>query len=283
MFKHIKSELSPENVVIAINCGGDEFKDAKGIVYQKDDFYDNGQASDFGTQFEIKLTQDQELYQTERWHSDTFSYKIPFSGIGKHVLVLKFSEVYFNSPNEKVFDIQIGKETVLKHIDIYGKVGKASALDEFIEFEVKDGKVLINGKAAEGAFDDSKKSLNVFFKKAERDNPKINAILIVKGTKGDTDYESFKNQLEDLEKDRLEKEKKTREIQKRSNFHYEFEEFEDDFKDLDSPVKGGRSILNIPIISIIMLAIVGSYFYFKKGQSNEEVAQEVEDDDDKED
>ena len=64
--------------------------------------------------------------------------------MGKHVLVFKFSEVYFNSPNEKVFDVQIGKEIVLKQIDIYGKVGKASALDEFVEFEVKEGKVFIN-------------------------------------------------------------------------------------------------------------------------------------------
>ena len=34
----IKSELSAENVVIAINCGGDEYKDSKGITYQKVNF-----------------------------------------------------------------------------------------------------------------------------------------------------------------------------------------------------------------------------------------------------
>ena len=151
--KFIKAELNPDNVVIAINCGGEEFRDSKGILYQKvitsliqDDYYDNGQASDFGTQFDIKLTTDQELYQTERWHSDTFTYRLPFSGTGKHVLVLKFSEVYFNSPNEKVFDVQLGKETVHRQIDIYGKVGKAAALDEFVEFESKDGKIYINVK-----------------------------------------------------------------------------------------------------------------------------------------
>jgi hypothetical protein len=40
----------------------------------------------------------------------------------------------------------MGKETVHKQIDIYGKVGKASALDEFVEFESKDGKIFINVK-----------------------------------------------------------------------------------------------------------------------------------------
>lgn len=34
-FNLIKSELSPDNVVIAINCGGDSMSDSKGIFYQK--------------------------------------------------------------------------------------------------------------------------------------------------------------------------------------------------------------------------------------------------------
>lgn len=33
--KLIKAELNSENVVIAINCGGEEVRDSKGIVYQK--------------------------------------------------------------------------------------------------------------------------------------------------------------------------------------------------------------------------------------------------------
>jgi len=44
------------------------------------------------------------------------------------------------------------------------------------------------------------------FKKGERDNPKINAIMVVKGSLADTDYESYKLQLEDLDKQRQEKE-----------------------------------------------------------------------------
>ena len=35
VLKNIRAELSAENVVLAINCGGEEFKDSKGIVYQK--------------------------------------------------------------------------------------------------------------------------------------------------------------------------------------------------------------------------------------------------------
>ena len=79
-----------------------------------------------------------------------------------------------------------------------------------------------------------------------------------------------------MEKDRAEKERKQREIQKRSNFHYEFEEFEDDFKDTDAPIKGSSSIINLPVVSLIMLALACSYFYFKKGESNDDVAQEID-------
>lgn len=60
---------------------------------------------------------------------------------GKYVLILKFSEVYFNSAGEKIFDINIGKLNVIKELDIYSKVGKATAYDEYIEFEFKNGKI----------------------------------------------------------------------------------------------------------------------------------------------
>jgi len=60
---------------------------------------------------------------------------------GKYVLILKFSEVYFNSAGEKIFDINLGDKNVVKDLDIFSKVGKATAYDEYIEFELKDGKV----------------------------------------------------------------------------------------------------------------------------------------------
>jgi hypothetical protein len=43
--------------------------------------------------------------------------------------------------------------------------------------------------------------------KGEKDNPKINAILLIKGGLEDTDYEAFKLQLEELERQTMEKER----------------------------------------------------------------------------
>jgi hypothetical protein len=44
----------------------------------------------------------QVLYQTERYHTSTFGYDIPVAEDGHYLLILKFSEVYFNAPNMKV-------------------------------------------------------------------------------------------------------------------------------------------------------------------------------------
>ena len=90
------------------------------------------------------MTNDPDLYQTERWASEDFSYYLKLSQNGKYVLVLKFSEVYFNSPGEKVFDTSLGKETIVRHLDVYSKVGKATAYDEYIEFELKNNKIFMN-------------------------------------------------------------------------------------------------------------------------------------------
>lgn len=89
------------------------------------------------------MTHDQEIYQTERWSDKDLTYKLPLSQEGKYVLILKWSEVYFNSPNEKLFDIAIGDTTVLSNVDVYTRVGKGTAYDEYIEFELRNNKVYI--------------------------------------------------------------------------------------------------------------------------------------------
>jgi hypothetical protein len=86
------------------------------------------------------------LYQTERWHTDSFIYSIPLKYSGKFVIILKFSEVYFNDAGDKVFDIAVGKKVVVKDLDIFAKVGKAAAHDEYIQAELRDDKIFINVK-----------------------------------------------------------------------------------------------------------------------------------------
>ena len=262
---HINSKLNPSNVELAINCGGPEFRTKAGVTYQKDKYYIGGEASDFGTNSDIKNTKEKEIYQTERWSTEDLIYNLPLKKDGKYVLVLKFSEVYFNSKGEKIFDFKIGDETVLEQIDIYAKVGKFNAYDEFIEFELKNNKVLFEGKEANNAYDSDSKTLKITFVKKEQDNPKINALLIVRGTLKDTDYEEYQRSHDLLEKQRQELEKKNREFQRMSK-SIDFEDFEDDFTDdgkkyrVSNGFFSGQSLF----VTLILIGFVYYLFFNKK-------------------
>ncbi len=179
-----------EEVVYAVNCGGDAHVDSQGVRYRADPLR-VGTASDYGRQLLIHRVaqQDQPLYQTERYHTSTFGYDIPVEEDGWYLLVLKFSEVYFNAPNMKVgrggggdgrdetssgvhheecddcferdreipslpfsqvFDVVLnGDLTVASDLDIYERVGRGVAHDEYVEFEVREGKILLDGDESE--------------------------------------------------------------------------------------------------------------------------------------
>ena len=110
----------------------------------------------------------------------------------------------------KMFDFKIGDLTVIEDIDIFAKVGKNRAYDEFIEFEIKNGKVYVEGKEAENGYDAENKTIKIVFVKKDNDNPKINALLIVRGTLKDTDYDEYQREQELMEKQKQEFDKKNR-------------------------------------------------------------------------
>ncbi|XP_020282136.1 malectin-B [Pseudomyrmex gracilis] len=172
-------------VIYAINAGGDRHVDSYGIRYAKDPLMGRvGTASDYGKQLIIGRvnTMDQILYQTERYHHSTFGYDIPISKNGDYVMILKFCEVYFNSPNMKVFDVVLnGDHTVVTDLDIFERVGRGVAHDEYVPFRVQDGKLIYNDEES----DILAGKIRVEFIKGYRDNPKINAIAVIKGTLDD--------------------------------------------------------------------------------------------------
>nr|CAG4644880.1 EOG090X081J [Leptodora kindtii] len=173
-------------VIFGVNAGGDSHVDIHGIKFQKDPLEGRvGIASDYGRQYlTIRRVADVDaiLYQTERYHTANFGYDIPISEDGDYVLVLKFCEVYFNSPGMKVFDVTFnGVHTIVSYLDIFEKVGKAVAHDEYIPFRISKGKVLVNDEESELLG----KKIKVEFIKGSQDNPKINALYVIKGTMED--------------------------------------------------------------------------------------------------
>lgn len=137
-------------IIYAINCGGPAHVDINGVHYHEDPLLHSkvGISSDYGRRFIIGRVheKDQILYQTERYSSNTFGYDLPGDVDGEFVLVLKFSEVYFTEPDKKVFDVVLnGDHTIITDLDIFEKVGRAVAHDEYVPFTVEKGnfKILI--------------------------------------------------------------------------------------------------------------------------------------------
>lgn len=170
-------------VIWAVNCGGEAHTDIQGITYQKD-LLRVGVASDYGRSLQMiqrVLPQDQIVYQTERYHTTNFAYEVPINRDGEYVLVVKFCEVWFTEPNQKVFDVTLnGQITIIDGLDIFAKVGRGVAHDEIIPFSIKNGILRVR---------DETTSLNgkllIEFVKLEKDNPKVNAIYVMRGTVDD--------------------------------------------------------------------------------------------------
>uniref|UniRef100_A0A0K8SIX0 Malectin domain-containing protein n=1 Tax=Lygus hesperus TaxID=30085 RepID=A0A0K8SIX0_LYGHE len=93
-------------------------------------------------------------------------------------MVLKFCEVYFNAPNMKVFDVVLnGDHTIVADLDIFDRVGRGVAHDEYIPFTVINGRLYYNQEES----DIRGGKIRVEFIKGYRDNPKVNGIYVMRG------------------------------------------------------------------------------------------------------
>jgi len=169
-----------DNVVFAVNCGGEAHTDANGIRYRKD-YLKSGIASDYGRNSFIARVpkEDMVLYQTERYDLQNFAYEIDLADDGDYVLWLKFAEVWFNGPNMKVFQILLNDEhSAIDELDIFANAGRTTAHDEYIPFQIKNGRLVVKSRSSSYSG-----VLKVAFQRLDsRDNPKVNAIIIWKGT-----------------------------------------------------------------------------------------------------
>ena len=78
----------------------------------------------------------------------------------------------------KVFDVVLnGDLTVNSDLDIFEKVGRGVAHDEYVEFSVENNKIIYQGEESEI----SAGKIRVEFIKSYRDNPKINDVIMIKG------------------------------------------------------------------------------------------------------
>lgn len=144
---------------IRVNAGGPSYTDSQGQVWSGDVDFDGGQV--YSTTSPIGNTSDPALYQTERY--GTFSYQFPVPN-GNYNVLLKFAEIYFTSPGQRIFNVAINGTQVLTNFDIVAAAGPLTAIDESFPITVTNGTITIQFTAGSANF------------------PKVSAIEITAGT-----------------------------------------------------------------------------------------------------
>src|SRR5579859_4326621 len=90
----------------------------------------------------IAGTPDQPLYQTERW-GNSFNYRASVTN-GNYKVTLKFAELYWNAPGNRVFNVAINNVPVLTNFDILTQAAPFAALDKSFLVSVTTGAVTIS-------------------------------------------------------------------------------------------------------------------------------------------
>ena len=71
-----------------------------------------------------------------------------------------------------------GEHSVIDELDIFANVGRATAHDEYVPFQIKNGRLVVKGRSSSYSG-----KLTVTFQRIDhRDNPKVNALIIWKGS-----------------------------------------------------------------------------------------------------
>ncbi|CAI2348558.1 unnamed protein product [Caenorhabditis sp. 36 PRJEB53466] len=177
-FANVANSLDlSDKVIAAVNCGGQEAIGAHGIQYSADTSTD-GVASDHGMQFSFSNADpdDLEIYTTERWSKESFEYSVP-AGDGEYVIILKFSEVYFQRSGQKIFHVRINYHLAINDLDIFeASGGRGFAYDAYIPVVVKGNTIYVQGRPR-----DYDGNILIEFSKGSSDNPKVNGFAVVRG------------------------------------------------------------------------------------------------------
>src|SRR5262249_23063756 len=138
---------SAGTLVTAINVGGQQFTAANGITYLADPGPTTGVGNISITSADIIGTNDDPLYNTDRWTpGGSYTYEIPVAN-GTYRVELNFAETYsgITGAGQRVFDMSLENQPLssLQNIDIYGKVGANAPLviDQIVT--VSDGSLSI--------------------------------------------------------------------------------------------------------------------------------------------
>ncbi len=131
-------------VIHALNAAGDTYiSSTTGIEYIDDETtgWLSGGGGTHSDTSAIEGTEDDTIYQTERYGD--FSYTIPLEN-GSYDVVLKFAEIYFNYTAERIFNVDMEGERIIRDLDLLLRTDKNTAYDVVMPVEVTDGELNID-------------------------------------------------------------------------------------------------------------------------------------------
>jgi hypothetical protein len=155
----LANETALPQFIARINAGGPQYIDQAGQTWDADRNYVNG--SVFEVFEPIVGTEDDALYQSERWGADGFQYQFPVDN-GTYQVTLYFAELYFETSGMRRFDVTVENQTVITDLDIFVEAGAFTAAARTFNASVADG------------------VLNIRFIPGAVENPKVNAISVVR-------------------------------------------------------------------------------------------------------
>ena len=109
-----------------VRCGGPQYVDSRGQTWAADTAFNGGFT--YQTNNAISGTSDPALYDDER-AGNPFSYAFNVPP-GSYQVTLKFAEVYWGSPGNRVFNASINGTQVLSNFDIVADVGGPNQADD---------------------------------------------------------------------------------------------------------------------------------------------------------
>lgn len=167
--KNITKPQTGYDYIYRINCGGPEYRDENGNLWQPDvlcydDMKCNGYASSswtdnfpdipayFASQRRtfspIKGAKDKRLFQTFRYGKDKLRFEFPLPD-GEYLIELYFIEPWIgvgggmNGKGMRVFDISVNGKTFFNDLDIWNDARTNTALKKMIKAKVSGGKMVI--------------------------------------------------------------------------------------------------------------------------------------------
>ena len=114
----------PSFTPIRINCGGPALVDGLKQSWIPDDgYYQYGSVGGGGA--DISNVANPAIYALQRWMSGDLNYYFNLPN-GNYMVTLKFAESYFDSPGQRVFNVNLNGATAVPNLDIFKAAGGAN-------------------------------------------------------------------------------------------------------------------------------------------------------------